>query len=211
MVGGVLLAAFIILHPYNMLAGAHGALMGSWIPAHTLHFFGALFTLFGLVQLRERWSASLDRLGRAGLLVAFVGTAMFVGTGMITAFVWPVIAHHDPGFVAAKGPMFTDALTARSIEATYACLIVGFVLLAIGLGRAGLVSGLDAAALGVGVVMFGAPVEPIGPVPWILRVAGGVVFGAGLVRTGLALRAAEVPAQERSSDPVDARPRGAHP
>jgi hypothetical protein len=143
---------------------------------------------FGLVRLRERWSTRLDRTGRAGILVAIIGTAMFVGTGMITAFVWPVIARHDPGFVAATGPMFADPLTARSIEATYACMAVGYVLLALSFKRARLLSGLDAAALGVGVLMFSVPVEPVGPAPWIVRVAGGVVFGVGLIRTGMALR-----------------------
>ena len=37
-------------------------------------------------------------------------------------------------------------------------------------------------------MLFSAPVEPLGPAPWILRVVGGVVFGAGLARLGLALR-----------------------
>jgi hypothetical protein len=211
MLGGVFLAAFILLHPFDALAGAHGALMETWIPAHTLHFLGALFALFGLVQLRERWSSGLDGIGRAGILVALVGTAMFVGTGMITAFVWPVIAHHDSSFIAASGPMFTDPLTARSIEATYGCLVVGYVLLALGLARARLLTVLDSAAVGVGILLFSAPVEPVGPAPWIVRVAGGVVFGAGLVRTGMAMRAVRSATRSETSARVDARTRGAHP
>jgi hypothetical protein len=90
-------------------------------------------------------------------------------------------------------------------------MIVGYVLLALGLARARLLSGLDAALLGVGILMFGAPVEPVGPAPWILRVAGGIVFGAGLVRTGIALRAVGSPSRARSSAPGDAGTRGAHP
>jgi hypothetical protein len=90
-------------------------------------------------------------------------------------------------------------------------MVVGYVLLAFALTRARLLSALDAAALGVGILVFSAPVEPVGPVPWIVRVVGGVVFGAGLIRLGMALRAAPSPIREKSSAAVDARTRGAHP
>jgi hypothetical protein len=50
------------------------------------------------------------------------------------------------------------------------------------------ISIIDALLLIVGVLLFSAPVEPLGPAPWILRIAGGVVFGVGLARLGLVLR-----------------------
>jgi hypothetical protein len=36
----------------------------------------------------------------------------------------------------------------------------------------------------VGVLLFAAPVDPVGPAPWIARVVGGVIFGGGLAWLG---------------------------
>jgi hypothetical protein len=188
MLSGLAFALFMLLHPYDELAGVHGPHSATWVPSHTLHFLGALFGLFGLITVRERWIARDRWPERLAFGVAFTGTAMFVGTGMITAFLWPAIADHAPSFVDADGPMFTDTLAAGAITATYAFLVVGYIGLAVVLRRSGAISRLDAALLIAGVLLFSAPVEPLGPAPWILRVLGGIVFGAGLARLGLALR-----------------------
>lgn len=184
---GSAFALFMVLHPYDQLAGTHGPHSSAWVPAHAFHFLGALLALFGLLEVRDRWPARTGW-GRLGFTAAFIGTAMFVGTGMITAFLWPAIAEHAPSFVGADGPMFTDTLASGSITATYAFLVIGFVALAVSLKRADAVSTLDAALLIVGVLMFSAPVDPLGPAPWFIRVAGGIVFGAGLARLGWSLR-----------------------
>lgn len=187
---GLSFALFLLLHPYGQLAGAEAARQSTWIPAHTFHFLGALFSLLGLVGLGRLLNGRLNRTGRLGLLLAFVGMAMFTGTGMITAFLWPVIADYAPGFVAADGPMFQDPLTARSIESTYVLLVLGFGLLGAAIGWTGLLPRAAGWLLVVGIVLFSAPVEPFGPLPWLARVAGGLVFGAALIWLGLAVRAA---------------------
>lgn len=184
---GVSFALFMILHPYDQLAGTHGPHSSAWVPAHAFHFLGALLALFGLLEVRDRWPVR-SGWAKLGFLAAFTGTAMFVGTGMITAFLWPAIAEHAPGFVAADGAMFTDTLASGSITATYAFLVVGYIALAVALNRSGAISTPDAALLVVGVLMFSAPVDPLGPAPWFIRVAGGIVFGAGLARLGWSLR-----------------------
>jgi hypothetical protein len=186
---GVAFALFMLLHPYDELAGVHGPHSATWVPSHTFHFLGALFGLFGLQAVKDHLIPPGRRFGNLAFVIAFTGTAMFVGTGMITAFLWPAIADHAPSFVAEDGPMFTDTLAAGAITVTYAFLVVGYVALAVVLLRGGAISLLDAGLLIVGVLLFSAPVEPLGPAPWILRVAGGIVFGAGLARLGLVLRA----------------------
>jgi hypothetical protein len=194
--GGVAFALFMLLHPFDELAGVHGPHSAAWVPAHIFHFLGALLVLYGLLEVRDRWLGRPSLAARLAFIAAFIGTAMFVGTGMITAFLWRAIAEHAPSFVAADGPMFTDTLAAGSITATYVFLVVGYVSLAVVLHRSGVLSVADTALLVVGVLLFSAPVEPLGPAPWILRVAGGIVFGAGLARMGLVLRS-----QGRSVDP----------
>jgi len=201
---GVAFALFMLLHPYDELAGVHGPHSATWIPSHTFHFLGALLALFGLLEVRDRWQSDSTWKEKLAFGAAFTGTAMFVGTGMITAFLWPAIAEHAPSFVAADGPMFTDVLASGAITVTYILLVVGYVSLAIVLRRSRAISTTDTLLLVVGVLLFSAPVEPLGPAPWILRVAGGIVFGAGLARLGLALRSSRH-AVESGMQPAAAR------
>jgi hypothetical protein len=187
MLAGASFVAFMALHPFGELAGQRAALRVTWLPAHTFHFLGALLALFGLPGLYTRQMRRAGKLGLAGFVGAFAGTAMFVGTGMITAFVWPVIARYDPGFVAANGPLFRDTLTRLAIDGTYAVLAVGWVIFAVAMLRARVLPRPGALAVLIGVLLFSAPVAPVGPAPWIVRVIGAFVFGGGLAWLGWAL------------------------
>lgn len=182
--GGVSLAAFVLIHPFDQLAGAQAMHHSRWIPAHTLHFLGSVFAILGLPALYVR---NLSRAGASGLiafLLAFVGTAMFAGTGLITAYLWPLLAKHAPALIEGDGAIFTDRLSTWVTAAPYALMVPGYALIAVVLMRARsmpLVAGL---LLIAGVLLFAAPVHPVGPAPWILRVTGGVLFGAALVWLG---------------------------
>ncbi|MEO8538655.1 MAG: hypothetical protein ABI577_02865 [bacterium] len=182
--GGICFMLFLIVHPYGEVAGAHVAHNSAWKPAHSFHFFGAMFTLFGLVGLYAwRWEP-LGKLGFAAFVLAFIGTAMFVGTGMITAALWPAIAKDYPPFVAKDGGMFEDPLVAGTTTATYVFLSLGYVLLGAVLWRKQLAPVGACALLMVGILMFSAPVDPVGPAPWIARYLGAIVFGAALAWLG---------------------------
>ena len=117
-------------------------------------------------------------------MLAFIGTAMFVGTGMITATLWPAIAHGYPEFVSKDGGMFQDTLTAGATTATYVFLSLGFVLLGVVMWRERLAPRAQAALMAVGILLFSAPVDPVGPAPWFARLSGAVVFGAALAWLG---------------------------
>lgn len=194
MLGGVCLALFMIVHPYNEIAGAHAAHSARWVPAHSLHFVGALATLLGLPGLYARQMSQTGRLGLIGALLAMTGMAMFVGTGMITAFIWPVIAQTTPGFVAPDGPMFTDPLPTFATDAPYVTMILGFVLLAMASIRARTMPIETAIVLALGVVLFSSPVQPVGPLPFIFRLVGAIAFGGALGATGLLLWRRPLPA-----------------
>src|SRR5215471_13245221 len=85
--GGLCLALFMLVHPYGEIAGAHAAHSLRWVPAHSLHFLGALLTVLGLPAVYARQMRQTGVLGLIGTALAIAGTAMYVGTGMITAFV----------------------------------------------------------------------------------------------------------------------------
>jgi hypothetical protein len=193
--GGICLALFMIVHPYGEIAGAHAAHSARWVPAHSLHFVGALATLLGLPGLYARGMRETGRLGLVGALLAMAGMAMFVGTGMITAFIWPVIAETTPGFVAADGPMFADPLPTFATDAPYVTMIAGFVLFAIASIRSRTLPTETAVVLAIGVVLFSSPVQPVGPLPFAFRLAGAIAFGGALAWTGWLLWQRPLPDQ----------------
>jgi hypothetical protein len=199
--GGLALAVYILIHPYNQVTGVSAALNPLWLPAHTLHFLGALLVLFGLIGLYARQIPESGQLGLIGFIIAFAATAVFVGTGIITAYLWPVVAHHDPFFVDPLGPMFTEPFFGLGVtEPAYPLLLIGYLVFGVAMLRAAVLAKPPIWLMMVGVVLFCAPVAPAGPLPWIVRVVGGVGFGVGLAWLGLLLRAgAEVPVTRRQA------------
>ena len=185
--GGLCFALFMLVHPYGEIAGAHAAHSVRWVPAHSLHFVGALLTLLGLPALYARQMRQTGVLGLIGTALAIAGTAMYVGTGMITAFIWPVIAQTTPGFVSADGPMFRDPLPTFATDAPYVTMVLGYALIAIASIRSRALPIESALVLIVGIVLFSSPVEPVGPLPFLFRVIGALVFGGALISIGYLL------------------------
>ncbi|MBM3941922.1 MAG: hypothetical protein FJ316_03170 [SAR202 cluster bacterium] len=185
--GGVSFALFMLLHPFGELEGAEVTMRWNWVPAHTFHFLGAMFTLLGIIGLYARHDGALGRLGAIGFVIAFIGTAMFVGTGMFTAWVWPVIARHVPAFVAPGGPLFNDSSTVGFTAAPYALMTLGYILFGAAMLKAKVMPRWAVIMSMLGIVLFCVPVHPVGPVPWIVRVIGALVFGGALAWLGSAL------------------------
>jgi len=181
--GGLALALFVVEHPWGRFDGAEVARTTAWSIAHGLHFLGATLVLVGLVGLYLWQAPRLGRLGLAGFVVAFVGTAMFVGTGMITVFVWPMVAREAPQAVALGGAMF-DRPSLVALGLTAVTVTVGYVLFGLTMLRAGLAPRWMTVVWVVGAVTGMIPPQPLGPLPWAGLVLGGVLFGAGAALLG---------------------------
>ena len=125
---GLAIAAFVLIHPWDQLVGAEIARTARWRAAHTLHFIGALFALPGLLGIYGAAASRLGPLGLFGLIVSLVGTAMFLGTGIITAFIWPMLAVHAPATVDAGGPIFHMPVSATAFVVTAATMSVGHLV-----------------------------------------------------------------------------------
>ena len=128
MLAGLAMAAFVLIHPWDQLVGAEIARSARWRIAHTLHFVGALFAIPGLLGLFVFARERLGALGIVGMIVSLIGTAMFLGTGMITAFIWPMLAVHAPATVELGGPIFHAPVSAIAFLITAATMIVGHLL-----------------------------------------------------------------------------------
>src|SRR5581483_11353390 len=105
--GGLCIALFVLLLlPVGGFFGAEHGRSPLWVPAHSFHLIGALFTLGGLVGLYTVQADRMGSLGFAGFLLAFVGTALFVATGALTALVWPVLVAAAPSLIDLSGALF---------------------------------------------------------------------------------------------------------
>jgi hypothetical protein len=184
---GLSLALWALTHPWGTVAGPEVGGSGQWMMSHTFHFTAGLFASVGLLALAPRQFEDVAKLERFGFLVAFVGSVLFTGTGVITAFVWPLLASHAPGLVELSGPFFTPPHPIIGITAV--CFSLGFILLAIALARGGLIPRALAGATVLGAVLLIPPPPPLSPVPWIVFPTGGVLMGIGIAGLGVAGRA----------------------
>lgn len=181
--GGIAIALFVIEHPWGHFVGAETVGGPAWMIAHALHLIGASFALLGLMGL---YVCQAERLGRAGLaafLLAFVGTAFFVGTGLITAFVWPMLATVAPAAVDADGAGFDlPALAAFSLTAVL--LLSGYLAFGAVSWRAGRLPRGPLLLWALGGAAGMVPPEPLGPLPWAGLVLAGVLYGIGAAGLG---------------------------
>jgi hypothetical protein len=183
-VGGFCLAGFVLVHPWDQLLGAAIARTARWQIAHTLHFVGALFALLGLLGIFARQREQLGPLGIAGFIFSFIGNAMFLGTGMITAFIWPMLALDAPATVEPGGPIFGWPHSLLAFALTAVTLIIGYVLFGIAMLRVGIFPRWSILMLVTGAILGMLPPHPMGALPWWGLVSGGVLYGAALVWLG---------------------------
>ena len=129
--GGICLMAFVLVHPWDQLLGAEIARSPQWRLAHTFHFIGAAFALVGLPGLFSQQRAALGWFGLTGFVLSFLGNAMFLGTGMITAFIWPMLAVDAPTCVEVGGPIFGSPVSVLAFALTAIILVIGYILFGI--------------------------------------------------------------------------------
>ncbi len=188
MLAGVSVALWPLTHPWGSVAGADIGRSGQWMVAHTFHFLAALFGLLGLLGLVEREVKTARAFERVAFLLAFVGTILFAGSGVFTAFLWPVLARNAPALTELQGPFFSPPHPL--ILVTTISYSLGYILLGIALVRAHALAQWGAIALVLGAFLLMIPPAPLSPLPWIVFPAGGVLFGIGITALGLAVQSA---------------------
>jgi hypothetical protein len=151
------------LHPDDPASAA-------WVPVHLLHFATLTAVLLVLVGILVRQLPRTGRVGLAGFLAAFAGTAMMLLEGREHLF------SHDFGQGTPAGLW--------QLIATSFVFSVGYVLLGISMYRAGVLPRAAGVLLAVGgpIVAFSPPIG----IQAVL-IVGHALFGAGLAWSGYAL------------------------
>ena len=113
----------------------------------------------------------------------FTGTALFVGTGMITAFIWPMLAREAPAAVGVDGAVFLPPAVAV-FALTALTLVAGYLGFGLASWRIGVLPRWALACWAIGGSLGMVPPEPLGPMPWPGLVLSGLVFGLGAAGLG---------------------------
>ena len=180
--GGIAIALFVLalvpIGGFDAGGKAENTLTGIYRLSHGLHILGAVLALFGLVGLYGRLKDRTGWLGLIGFVLAFVGTSLFVGLGMIAEFIVPVLAVSAPPLLDPAGPL---GASSPLFPLTFLPFLVGYILLGIATLRAGVLPRWSGLLLIIAAVLFALPV------PWPVPVAGAIAYGAGLIWLGSAL------------------------
>ncbi len=163
---GAYMVVLPFVHPSEDV-GVHSA---AWVPVHLLYFAALTGILLVLVGAFARQLQRAGRLGVAGFLTAFVGTAVLLLEGREHLF--------SPDFGVGT-PLGLWELIAASLVFS-----VGYILLGAAIVRA------DVLPRGAGILLgVGGPVVAFSPPIGVLAVliVGHALFGLGLVWLGYAL------------------------
>jgi len=152
------------------------ATSGSYLFQNTLLLLGGVLLLGGLVGLYARHLENLGVLGMAGFLVAFVGTALAVGSMWTSTFAIPAVAEQAPAALKAGPPPIL--LFANIVS--WGGLTVGWLMLGVAILQSGVYPRLIAILLAVGALILFVPV-PFSSLPFAVAVAwmGVLSLGSG--------------------------------
>jgi hypothetical protein len=138
--------------------------------------------LFGVVALYATRAAAAGRLGLGGFVTAFLGTALYLVTGVLTAFVMPLLASTAPSTLEPGGAYFASVPLLLIFLGSSLLLLAGYSMLALDALRAGRLPRLASWAVLVGAVLGNAP-----GMPWPGLIAADVLWASGLAWWGAAL------------------------
>ena len=138
---GIVAGAIIILSDLLAMAAnlmdmatmATTPLSPAWIPLNLLQLLGVVLLLLALVGFYTRQAEAAGSFGLFGFLVAFLGTAMFAGTGWSNAFNPPVVARTSPDLLMG----FPPSPLGEAVLYSALLFAVGLVLFGITVVRAG--------------------------------------------------------------------------
>lgn len=166
MAAGAYMVVLPLVHPSDDI----GVQSAAWVPVHLLYFAALTLILLVLVGIFARQLQQAGRLGVAGFLTAFVGTAMVLLEG------WEHLFSPDFGVEPPRG--LAELIVASLVFS------IGYILLGSAIVWARVLPRGAGILLAVGgpIVAFSPPIG----VQAVL-IAGHVLFGFGLVWLGYAL------------------------
>lgn len=116
-------------------------------------------------------------LGLVGFVLATIGTTLFFADGLIALAIYPALADAAPDLLSASGAMNSGAVLVAFIVMA-ATAMIGYIVFAAAILRAGILPRAAALLFLVGGVLFNLPP---GPIPMIVLTIGGIMWAVGSV------------------------------
>ena len=183
---GALFFAVFIFVANGEFTGAELGLSTRHHVAHVAHFLSSVCFLFGITGFYAFLREDSGVFGLVAYVVAIVGDALWVGTGVITAWVWRTISASAPQLVSEDGAFFEPPLPIIFI-ATVAFTLGHVLLSVIALRTKRLPRGAAILTM-VGLLLVNLPPRPWGPVPYPVLDAGAAIFLIGATWFAAAIR-----------------------
>ena len=183
-IGGIFVAGAYLLHPPS--ASPEIVASGLWQVIHVsfmLSLLGGVFALFAFVSSYVRAGGRL--LGVIAAFLAITSLIFIFGLDYSEVFIFPTLAITFPEVVIKYGDGTSMPSVAFAFPLSGLLFMVGYVVFGHELKRIGCVSSGSAWALIVGTLIFSAGLSGVFPM-LVVRV-GAVLFGVGLIWTGLSV------------------------
>jgi len=209
--GGVLMAVAILLHPSSETATTIIASEVGLVAAHFVYTLAGLLVLLGLPGLYVSQRAGMGRLGLSGFLTAFAGTYLIAVTGNFGFFA-PVLAKEAPAVLDAILQYWPVAVINGLAAITF---MIGYVLFGIAMTKTATLPRLPGVLVAVGAPAYlvAAGISAlVSTAAWPVAVLGSVSLGAGKGRpqtrtsgtSRTARRAAKSDGPRSLASPLDA-------
>jgi hypothetical protein len=196
---GLLFALVPVFHPPNTIAGA---LEPAWLPVHLAWLVSYVLILFALPTLfvaasspastAQTASTAPSALPLTGFLLAFIGTALSIPIATYDTYIIPTLAADAPPLIAFINQTIEEPAIV-AFHATYylaiATFSLGFIMLGLALRRVPGVPRWAGPLMAAGAPVFwiGVGFRGLGERESFVTMAGGILFGAGLIVVGQGL------------------------
>ena len=183
-IGGFCVAAAYVLHPPQ--AQPEVVASGLWAVVHVLFMIsllGGVFALFAFLCSYIRNGGAIA--GVVGCCMAILSLILIFGLDYAEVFIFPTLAVDFPEVVLKYGDGTMMPSIAFAFPASGVLFLLGYLIFSNELRKLKCISPPSAIALMAGTVVFGAGLS--GFMPMIVVKIGAVLFGLGLVWTGLSL------------------------
>jgi hypothetical protein len=181
---GVLLAVGAVLHPDILETDVAAAVRATprWDWLHIGYLLALVLQGYALAGLGALHAGRLGRVGITGAVLAVPGLAAAAGAIIMEATTFPIVAATAPHLLAWSGPILSGP-SARVLAVAAVPYFLGFVLVAVGVARAGVLPAAPGWLFAVSLVLYAALA---GPFVHILDWLSGLLLAAAALWLGTA-------------------------
>lgn len=178
--------AFAIFMPYGKLSDTLAILVENrnWTWINSLGILGALFGLLGQAGIYFFQFSSSSSAASIGFYVAVAGTSLLIGTMTWETILWPILIQHDRYLLSFSGPLYTSKVFMPFFVIAGLIYSAGYILVGIGIIRAGIFPPMTGYLLAIGAPTFGLG-SMFGKFQVYPRSLGVTLMSIGLVWIGI--------------------------